>query len=220
MGVGTPGKYMAPEQAKCADALLRPLRPRHHGSPGCSTARLYSGNSTVEVLMQHLQQPIPLERPRRQSGASAGLGPIPQRALAKDPNHRYQTGRELMQAVNTAIAQTGFNRWASAPTVVAGTPPPAWGTPQPGVGTPTPFGQGTPPPFSPGTSPPSHPGTPPPVVGPGTPQPFTVAYTPPPQLMTTTAGTDNRRILIIIAIVIGVAIVICCCLFLVASLSN
>ncbi|MFN8515817.1 MAG: serine/threonine-protein kinase [Chloroflexia bacterium] len=123
MGVGTP-EYMAPEQAQGRADARSDLY-----ALGIMVYQLlighvpYSGNSTVEVLMQHLQQPIPLEPLRGVSpGAAQVFGPILQRALAKDPNHRYQTGRELMQAVNAAIAQTGFNRWASAPTVVAGTP--------------------------------------------------------------------------------------------------
>jgi serine/threonine-protein kinase len=159
----------------------------------------YSGQSTVDVLLQHLQQPIPLEPLRGLNPAAAqAFGPILQRALAKDPNHRYQTGRELMQAVNVAIAQTGFDRWASAPTVVAGTPPPGLAGTPPGL-------PGTPPPFP---------------MGGGSPPPYSVAYTPPPGAVAATANTDSRRMLLIVGIVIGSVVVICCCLLLLASLSN
>jgi serine/threonine-protein kinase len=206
MGVGTP-EYMAPEQAQGRADPRSDLYALGIMVYQLITGRVpYSGQSTVDVLMQHLQQPIPLEPLRGLNPAVArAFAPILQRALAKDPNHRYQTGRELMQAVNVALAQTGFDRWASAPTLIASTPPPGYpGTPPPGR-----------------TPPPSHPGTPqPPVMGVGTPPPYSVAYTPPPGAVAMTAGTDNRRVLIIIGIVVAVVVVFCCCLFLLASLSS
>ncbi len=206
MGVGTP-EYMAPEQAQGRADPRSDLYALGIMVYQLITGRVpYSGQSTVDVLMQHLQQPIPLEPLRGLHPAAAqAFGPILQRALAKDPNHRYQTGRELMQAVNLALAQTGFDRWASAPTLIAGTPPPGYpGTPPPGR-----------------TPPPSHHGTPQrPPMGVGTPPPYAAAYIPPPGAAAMTASTDNRRVLIIIGIVVAVVVVFCCCLFLLASLSS
>ena len=216
MGVGTP-EYMAPEQAQGRADPRSDLYAVGIMVYQLVTGRVpYTGQSTVDVLMQHLQQPIPLEPLRNVDPAAArAFGPILQRALAKDPNQRYQTGRELMQAVNVAISQTGFDRWANAPTIVTRTPPPRWqGTPPGGSGTPPSY---APPPFTP---PPARPGTPPPAPPGGrVPPPYTVAYTPPVALATAPGG-DNRRTLIIIGIVVAVAILGCCCLFLLASLSN
>jgi eukaryotic-like serine/threonine-protein kinase len=229
MGVGTP-EYMAPEQAR---GQADPRSDLY--ALGIMVYQLivgtvpYSGNSTVEVLMQHLQQPIPLEPLRNMNpGAAQVFGPILERALAKDPNHRYQTGRELMQAVNVAIAQTGFDRWASAPTVVVstarpsrpGTPPPNYTFPpsQPGTSLSFPAGQGTPPPFSAGQ------GTPPPFAqgqaGVGAPPPFTPVQTATSDPATLPFGLTERNMLIIGGLIVAVAVLVCLCLAVTLSLSS
>lgn len=232
MGVGTP-EYMAPEQAQ---GRADPRSDIYALGVMCYQLIVgrvpYSGQSTVDILMKHLQQPIPLESLRGMNPAAARVfAPILERALAKDPNRRFQSGRELMQALNAGIAQTGFDRWASAPTVVTQTPPPAWsGTPRPpgtssSPGFAPPLARpGTPPPRyppSPGVSPPSWSGgTPPPGTAGGsvgTPPPYTVAYNAPLGTVQSPAGAGNRQILIIIGIVVAVGVVLMCCLLLIAA---
>jgi len=229
MGVGTP-EYMAPEQAQ---GRADPRSDLYALGIMCYQLIIgrvpYSGQSTVEILMKHLQEPIPLEPLRGMNPAAARIfGPILERALAKDPNRRFQTGRELMQVLNAGIAQTGFDRWASAPTMIAKASPPAWpGTPNPPAARP-----GTPPPGtpSPGYTPPpgfAQPatrlgppsfGTPPPAGGSGgTPPPFIVASTVPGGTVGTPTGDGNRRVLIIIGIVAVVGLLLLCCLLLIVS---
>ncbi len=229
MGVGTP-EFMAPEQAQ---GRADPRSDLYALGVMCYQLIIgrvpYSGQSTVDILMKHLQEPIPLEPLRGMNPAAArAFGPILERALAKDPNRRFQTGRELMQSLNAAIAQTGFECWASAPTVVTKTPPPAWpgtpaparpGTPPPGFrplsGPPSVGARPTPSPVAPLTSPSFAPptmqaGTPPPF---GSPPPFTVAYPTPAG----TVNSGNSPVLIIIGIVIAIGLVLLCCLLLVAA---
>lgn len=232
MGVGTP-EYMAPEQAQ---GRADPRSDLYALGIMCYQLIIgrvpYSGQSTVDILMKHLQEPIPLEPLRGMNPAAArAFGPILERALAKDPNRRFQTGRELLQTLNAAIAQTGFDRWASAPTVVVKSQPPSWpGTPaSPGVSPSPSFG---PPPNRPGTPPPGyvsrgfapapvHAGTPPPIGPPGqpggTPPPFPVAYPAPMGMVKPPASSGNRQVLIIIGIVVAVGVFLLCCLILVAA---
>jgi serine/threonine-protein kinase len=216
MGVGTP-EYMAPEQAQ---GRADPRSDLY--ALGIMVYQLiighvpYSGNSTVEVLMQHLQQPIPLEPLRSMNPSAAQVfAPILQRALAKDPNHRYQTGRDMMQAVNAAIAQTGFDRWASAPTVVmAPSRPSRPDAPSPGY-TPATSQPGTPPPSV------SSPGTPlPSPSSPGTPLPAITGQVAPPGPGLTLFGMNERATLIVIGLAVALTVFVCLCLALVIALSS
>ncbi len=182
VGVGTP-EYMAPEQAQGRADSRSDLYALGIILYQMLTGRVpFSGNSTVEVLMKHLQDPLPM-LPLR--SATPPLPPrvetIIQKALAKNPNERYGSGRamdedfiEAMSAgpgvstTDATIVSGMAGGMAGGPTVVSNTPPPFGGqqtmpggvTQQPGMGATTPMG-GTPPPF--GATPPPAGMTPPPL---------------------------------------------------------
>ncbi len=220
LGVGTP-EYMAPEQAQGRAEPRSDLYALGVMVYQMLTGRVpYSGSSTVEVLMKHLQEPVPLANLR--GPAAQQFGPILQRALSKDPNGRYRSGRELMAAVNEALARTGLaNAGPVAPTVVGHAPLPGIspGTPQPG-GTRPAVGGYTPQPGYPGTPPPGGPTV---QAGGYTPAGGAVGGSlntmPGGQLL---AGMDpnTRKILLIVAIVVAAFVLGCCCLLLLSSASG
>src|SRR5439155_19703983 len=125
--VGTP-EYMAPEQAQGRADSRSDLYALGIVLYQMLTGRVpYSGNSTVEVLMKHLQEPLPL-LPLRNAAPSVpgGVEGVVQKALAKNPNERYQSGRALVEAVSEALAGgypagagAGAGAAAAAATVVA-----------------------------------------------------------------------------------------------------
>jgi serine/threonine protein kinase len=196
LGVGTP-EYMAPEQAQGRAEPRSDLYALGIMIFQMLTGHVpYTGNSTVEVLMKHLQEPVPLGALR--GPVAQHFGPILQRALAKDPNARFSSGRELMAAVNAAMARSGFaGADGAGATVVSNTPPPGFRpTPQPGGYTPQP------PPGPGGYTPPPGPG------GTATPGGPTVLAGMSP---------DTQRVVIIVAVVIGVIVLACCCLLLYGS---
>jgi len=173
LGVGTP-EYMAPEQAQ---GRAEPRSDLY--ALGIMLFQLLTGNvpytgaSTVEVLLKHLQEPIPLGA--LHGPAAREFGPILARALAKEPANRYATGRELMDAANTALARIGYAEPGGSAAYHSGaTQGPQRGT-LPPTGTvapaPTPR-QHTPPPATPS------PTTPPPPDGATMVRP--AASTPPP----------------------------------------
>jgi len=182
LGVGTP-EYMAPEQAQ---GRAEPRSDLY--ALGIMLFQLLTGNvpytgaSTVEVLLKHLQEPIPLGA--LHGPATREFGPILARALAKEPANRYATGRELMDAANTALARIGYAEPGGSAAYHSGaTQGPQRGTPAP-TGTvapaPTPR-QHTPPPATP------PPTTPPPPDGATLVRP--AASTPPPTGGTAPANT-------------------------------
>ncbi len=167
LGVGTP-EYMAPEQAQGRAEPRSDLYALGIMLFQLLTGQVpYSGASTVEVLLKHLQEPIPLGVLR--GPAAREFGPILTRALAKDPAGRYPTGRELMDNANTALARIGYADAGGSAAYHSGatqgpprgTPPPTTGTPaseltmQRPQGTPLPS-RGTTPADQPGGMPPEH----------------------------------------------------------------
>lgn len=105
VGVGTP-EYMAPEQAQGrADsrsdlyALGIILYQMLAGQAP------YKGSSAVEVLMKHMQEPLPVVPLRNvQPPVPPGVEAVLQKALAKNPNERFQSGRALVDALLEAYA--------------------------------------------------------------------------------------------------------------------
>lgn len=95
--IGTP-HYMSPEQAKG-----RPVDSRSDiYSLGVVLFQLltghvpYDADSAVAVGIKHVQEPIP-----RLPGNLRVLQPIIDRVLAKNPDDRYQTGAELVAAIDS-----------------------------------------------------------------------------------------------------------------------
>ena len=150
LGVGTP-EYMAPEQSQGRAEPRSDLYALGVMLFQLLTGRVpYSGASTVEVLLKHLQEPVPLGALR--GPAAREFGPILSRALAKDPAGRYPTGRELMAVANAALARIGVaDAGAQAAYHSGAAQGPQRGTPAPS-GTPSPQPRGTPPPAT-GTAP-------------------------------------------------------------------
>ncbi|HET8627635.1 MAG TPA: serine/threonine-protein kinase [Thermomicrobiales bacterium] len=105
MGVGTP-EYMAPEQAQGRVDARSDLYALGVILYQMLTGRVpYSGASGVEVLMKHLQEPLPLAPLREAAPAlPPGVEAVVQKALAKDPDARYQTGRALAADFAAALA--------------------------------------------------------------------------------------------------------------------
>lgn len=105
VGVGTP-EYMAPEQAQGRADKRSDLYALGVILYQMLTGRVpYSGNSTVEVLMAHMQESLPMMPIRgAQPSLPAGIERVLQRALAKNPNERYQSGASLLEAVTEAFA--------------------------------------------------------------------------------------------------------------------
>lgn len=103
--IGTP-QYMAPEQA-----LGREVDGRSDlYSLGVVlyemlTGRVpFRGDSPVATLSMHATQPVPPPRGHNPS-LTEGIETVMQKALAKGPNDRYQSGRELDGALAAAIAE-------------------------------------------------------------------------------------------------------------------
>ena len=63
----------------------------------------YRRDNDLATLWAHVQEPPPPLPP----GLPAGLDPIIAKALAKDPDARYQSGRELAEAVAATVAEPG-----------------------------------------------------------------------------------------------------------------
>src|SRR5919206_359391 len=98
VGVGTP-EYMAPEQAQGRADSRSDLYALGIILYQMLTGRVpYSGNSTVEVLMKHLQEPLPMLPLRSvQPALPPRVEQIIQKALAKNPNDRYGSGRAMVE---------------------------------------------------------------------------------------------------------------------------
>ncbi len=153
VGVGTP-EYMAPEQAQGRADQRSDLYALGVVLYQLLTGRVpYSGNSTVEVLMKHLQDPLPL-LPLRNIAPTlpARVEQVVTKALAKNPNDRYASGKAMVEDLQEAFTNTSSSAAADPAATVVGTAPPTYfsgQTPPPGNTPPqgwqSPAGQ-TPPP--------------------------------------------------------------------------
>src|SRR5258708_707047 len=62
----------------------------------------YSGDSAVAVIMQHLNEPVPSLR-EKNSDLTPSMENVVFRAMAKDPEDRYQDAKELYQDFERAV---------------------------------------------------------------------------------------------------------------------
>ncbi|NLG46001.1 protein kinase [Gordonia sp. (in: high G+C Gram-positive bacteria)] len=159
-------------------------------SLACTAYQLFAGtapfkaDSTTALMMAHVQQPPPSLGNVRPD--LAPLGPVLQRAMAKDPAARYPNCRAFADDLKRALAQTQ----AGTSTTVAPVPgvgpghTPAPPTNQRFAGTPPPSGHVS----ASGMTPPSNPGMQPPHSAPGMAAPYFASHpgtsnpgmTPPP----------------------------------------
>lgn len=103
LAVGTPG-YMAPEQSVGAEIDGR-VDVYSMGAMlfEMVTGRLpYTGDTPIAVILKHINDPIPSVRDYNPNLPEA-LDTILEKALAKNPSERYQTGMELAQALLTQV---------------------------------------------------------------------------------------------------------------------
>jgi len=116
--------YMAPEQAlhaKHADA-----RADIYGL-GCSLYRLiagelpFQGESVVEKILAHREQPIPYLRAVK-SDVPPSLDVVVQRMLAKRPDDRFQTMRELADALENVTSVPATSTPIALPVAVSYAP--------------------------------------------------------------------------------------------------
>ena len=118
--VGTP-EYMAPEQALggSVDHRADLYSPGRHNLPdasgGYTLSRRYSKKAT---LMAHIHQPVPLPS-TLDPHVDPRLEEVLLKALAKDPDERYQTAGQLVGALGSVFAQpeTGAKPREIAPVV-------------------------------------------------------------------------------------------------------
>ncbi len=103
--LGTP-EYMAPEQGQ---GLTVDHRADVY-AVGIVLYRILAGElpfrakSAVQVMMQHLQAPVPT-LPASDDGSSDAWNAVLARALAKSPDARYQSVDELREAIKDAMAK-------------------------------------------------------------------------------------------------------------------
>jgi serine/threonine protein kinase len=107
--VGTP-EYMSPEQA-------RGQRVDHRSdiyALGVVVWELFTGDvpfrgdSPIATLYRQIQEPLPLDGPQA-TKLPGPLKPVLEKALAKEPQDRYQSVRELAEALRAARTASGIS---------------------------------------------------------------------------------------------------------------
>jgi serine/threonine-protein kinase len=128
MTMGTP-LYMSPEQVEG-----RPVDPRTDiYSFGVTCYHLlagrppFRGQSAVEVAIQHVQkQPVPLSQVR--PDLPTELCAVVHKMMAKNPDERYQTGKEVVRELarlrDTLVGVSGAHAPLTAQTLAVGPAPP------------------------------------------------------------------------------------------------
>lgn len=103
--VGTP-QYMSPEQTTGGEVDGRcDLYSLGVVLFEMLTGRVpFKGESAIATLSMHASMPVPSAR-ERNPDLTEGIDRVVRRSLAKAPDDRYQTGRDLQQALAAAIAE-------------------------------------------------------------------------------------------------------------------
>jgi serine/threonine-protein kinase len=143
--IGTP-EYMSPEQARGEKIDAR----SDLYALGIIIFEVFSGqvpfqgNTPIATLFKTLEQPPPLEGPEAK-GIPGAVIPILAKALAKGPAERYQSAREMAQALRQARDATFGDSPTPAPRTVGFSPEetamlrgPVTPTPEPTIHTPAP----------------------------------------------------------------------------------
>jgi serine/threonine protein kinase len=106
VGIGTP-EYIAPEQAHGRAEKRSDLYALGIILYQMLTGRVpYSGNSALDTMLQHMNTPLPTEPLQQLPPASAqAITAVLVKATQKDPEARYQSGRELAEAFALASGQ-------------------------------------------------------------------------------------------------------------------
>ncbi len=116
--------YMAPEQAR-GEPVGPPADLYAVGVVMFEllTGRLpYTGDNTMQIIMGHIQQPIPTVASQGKQ-ISPALERVIQRALAKDARSRFQTAQEMLNALEMVANQRPEDSVFNAAT---STTPPVW----------------------------------------------------------------------------------------------
>jgi serine/threonine protein kinase len=107
VGIGTPA-YMSPEQGKGAKVDSR----TDVYSLGVVLYEMATGRTPYEaetplaVVLKHIQEPLPLPRSVRPD-LPEGVERVILRAMAKEPDDRFQTVAEMVRALDAAVRASG-----------------------------------------------------------------------------------------------------------------
>ncbi len=114
--LGTPG-YMAPEQWSADGA--GPASDRY--SLGVMAFELLSGSlpfaapTLPQMMEQHFRAKVPALSTKGAIAASSKFDPVVTRAMAKDPQQRFPTAREMVEALRTVAGGPAAKRAAAEP---------------------------------------------------------------------------------------------------------
>ncbi len=112
--VGSP-EYMAPEQAKGGADYRSDIYALGIVLYQMLTGRVpFSASTPMQVMLQHVQEPPPAPRALNPA-LSPQIEAVMLRALAKDPNQRFQSANQLAEAFKAAVSGRPLPRSITAP---------------------------------------------------------------------------------------------------------
>ncbi len=115
--VGTPA-YMSPEQGQGESGDTRSdIYAIGIMLYECLTGQVpYDGDTSVAVMLKHISHPIPSLRQIRPD-LSPALEEVVNKALAKDPNQRYQTAAEMWEALAATLNDSEIRAITASPEI-------------------------------------------------------------------------------------------------------
>lgn len=114
VSVGSP-EYMAPEQAKGGADYRSDIYALGIVLYQMLTGRVpFSASTPMQVMLQHVQEPPPAPRALNPA-LSPQVEAVTLRALAKDPNQRFQSASQLAEALKAAASGRALPQSVSAP---------------------------------------------------------------------------------------------------------